>query len=473
VRKVVGALKKDLIKQFLSESVLLAFISVAIAFGGVLLLLPVFNSLTGKQLSLNSFDYFALILSLIPFAAVIGILSGCYPAFYLSSFNPVRVLKGTLFIGPRRALSRKLLAVTQYSLAIILIISTIVIYNQVHFMKNKNLGFDREQLVYIPLRGNIKQKLNTAKAEWIKSSNISDVTFTSQIPTYVPSGTQGLDWEGKDPDRTAYMRWIAADKDYVVTLGLELKVGMNFINQNSPSDAGFIVNEEAAKLMGFKNPVGHRFTLGTYKGEIIGVVKNYHFAPINNEIQPLVLWYLPELFNYALIKIKPGNLKGTISYLEDKWNEMEPGIPFDYGFLDEEFNNLYKSEQQAGTIASCFTFMALFIATLGLLGLSAYMAEQRTKEIGIRKVLGASIFSIVGLLSKEFAFWVITANFIGWPVAYYAANKWLQNYAYRADMGIWIFALSTAIALLIALIPIIYHAAKAALAHPVDSLRYE
>jgi putative ABC transport system permease protein len=473
VRKVVGAKKKDLINQFLSESVLLSFISMAIALGAAWLLLPVFNNATGKQLALNSREYSIIILGLIPFTALVGFFSGSYPAFYLSSFNPVKALKGNLFIGHRRALPRKLLAVTQYALAIILIIGTIVIYNQINYMKNKNLGFDREEIVYIPLRGNIKQKLNTAKVEWQKSPNISGVSFTSQIPTYMPSGTQGLDWEGKDPDKTAYMRWIAADNDYIETLGLELIAGKNFTNQTSTTDAGFIVNEEAVELMGITNPVGHQFTFSGFQGEIIAVVKNYHYAPLNNKIQPLVLSCLPGLFNYGLVKINPGRLPGAIRFLEDKWNDMEPGIPFEYGFLDAEFDKLYKSEQQAGMIASYFTIMALFIAGLGLLGLSAYMAKQRTKEIGIRKVLGASAANIVGLLSKEYISWIIAANILGWPVAYFAATRWLQNYAYRACLGIWIFVLSTVMAFIIAFIPISYHAVKAALANPVISLRYE
>lgn len=473
VRKVVGAKKKDLINQFLSESVILSFISMAVALGTAWILLPVFSSATGKQLALNSREYSILLLGLIPFAALMGVLSGSYPAFYLSSFKPDKVLKGNMFIGPRRSLPRKLLAVTQYALAIILIIGTIVIYNQIKYMKNKNLGFDREHVVYIPLRGNIKQKLNTAKAEWKKSPNISGVSFTSQIPTYMPSGTQGLDWDGKDPDKTVYMRWIAADMDYIDTLGLELKAGKNFINQTSTAGAGFIVNEEAVKLMGMKNPVGHQFTFSGFRGEIIAVVKNYHYAPLNNEIQPLVLSYLPGYFYYGLVKIKPENLSGTISFLEDKWNDIEPGTPFEYGFLDAEFDKLYKSEQQAGMIASYFTIMALFIAALGLLGLSAYMAKQRIKEVGIRKVLGASVASIVGLLSKEFMSWIAAASFISWPLAYFTAAKWLQNYAYRIDIGIWIFVLSTALALIIALIPISYHAIRAALTNPVDSLRYE
>jgi ABC-type antimicrobial peptide transport system permease subunit len=297
---------------------------------------------------------------------------------------------------------RNILVIFQFSLAITLIICTIIMFNQIHYMREKKLGFDKECLIFTELKGDLRSSYESLKNEWRDTPGVQNVTMTSDIPTLLSGGTQGLEWEGKDPETVAYMRWMAVDKDYLDTFHIELKEGIDFINQTSTSSAGFILNEEAVELMGVEEPIGTLFTLWNNEGSVIGVVRNFHFASLHNKIQPLVLTYYPTLFYYVFIKIDPVNIAHTISLLQTTWNKFAPGIPFDYRFLDEEFDNLYKTEQRTGKIFTSFTFLALFIASLGLFGLAAYITEQRTKEIGIRKILGASVSSTVGLLSKEY-----------------------------------------------------------------------
>ncbi|MGD8538556.1 MAG: ABC transporter permease [Candidatus Aminicenantes bacterium] len=472
IRRVAGAVKTDLVKQFLGESVFLSLFSFFLAILLVKLLLPVLNNLSAKQLTMAFLGNPLLLLVLLCAVIATGIISGIYPAFILSSYRIAPMIKG-IYAQRGNSKFRKILVVSQFSLAILLIICTLIVFNQIHYMREKNLGFNKECLLFTELKGNIRSNLESLKNEWIDTPGVQNVTMTSDIPTLLSGGTQGLEWAGKDPETVAYMRWMAVDKDYLDTFHIDLKKGTGFLNQTSTSSAGFIINEEAVKLMGVDEPVGTFFTLWDNKGVVIGVVRNFHFASLHTKIQPLVLTYYPGLFYYVFVKIDSNNVAHTIGLLKKTWNKFTQGIPFDYRFLDEEFDTLYQTEERMGKIFTSFTLLALIIASMGLFGLTAHITEQRTKEIGIRKILGASVSSTVGLLSKEYVKWIFVSNLIAWPIAFFVIRKWLQIFPYRTSIGFWVFVLAGALALTVAMITVCYKCERAARANPVDSLRYE
>jgi ABC-type antimicrobial peptide transport system permease subunit len=472
IRKVAGAVKTDLIKQFLGESMFLSLIAFLSAMFLAKMLLPLLNILSAKQLTLDYFSSPMILLAILSAVVLIGIISGIYPAYFLSSYRVAHMIKG-VYAKKGGSKLRRILVISQFSLAIILIICTIIMFKQIHYMREKNLGFEKECLLFTELKGKLRSNYESLKSEWRVTPGVQKVTMTSDIPTLLSGGTQGLEWEGKAQDTVAYMRWMAVDKDYLDTFHIELKEGTNFINQTSTSSAGFILNEEAVELMGVEEPVGTLFTLWDNKGSVTGVVRNFHFASLHNKIQPLVLTYYPSLFYYVFIKIDPVNVAHTIGLLQTTWNKFAPGIPFDYRFLDEEFDNLYQTEQRTGKIFTSFTFLALFIASLGLFGLAAYITEQRTKEIGIRKILGATVTGTVGLLSKEYIKWILVSNLIAWPIALFIVRKWLQTFPYRTNVTFWIFIGAGGFALTVAMITVCYKSMRAAIANPIESLRYE
>ncbi len=475
MRKVSGAHKSDIIRQFYSESILLAFISLLLAMILVWLLLPVFNTLAAKELSLDISRNISILLGLLCIAMMTGIISGSYPAFFLSAFQPVMVLKGFRLSGSKGSLFRKILVVFQFSLTILLIICTIGVYNQIDYMRNRKLGYDKEYMIYFRMRGDIREKFETVKNELLQNPNILGVTASSNVPTYGYYFSNSLwHWEGQNPDEEILIRGVLIDLDYFKTFGMEIAEGRNF-SKEFPTDAteAIMVNEEAVKVMGMESPIGKRLSLQDRNLKIIGVVKNYHFRSLRQEIEPLVLLYYPSYCRVLFARLKSDEIPQTIGYIEDVWKRFAPGLPFNYNFLDEALNRLYRSEQRIGTLFRYFSILAILISCLGLLGLASFMAEQRTKEIGIRKVLGATASNIVALLSKEFTKWVIVANVFAWPIAYFALNKWLQTYAYKTNVALWSFILSGALALFLALTTVSYQSIKAALANPADSLRYE
>jgi putative ABC transport system permease protein len=475
MRKVAGAHKVDIIRQFYGESILLAFIALLLAVVFVWLLLPVFNNLAAKELSLNITGNLSILMGLLCIAILSGIISGSYPAFFLSAFQPVMVLKGFRLSGLKGSIFRKTLVIFQFSLTILLIICTIGVYNQLDYMRNRKLGYDKEHMIYLRMRGDIREKFDSVKNELLQNPNILGVTASSNVPTSGYYFSNSLwRWDGQNPDEEILMRAVLVDFDYFKTFGMEIAEGRSF-SKEFPTDAteAIMVNEEAVKAMGMESPLGKRLSLQDDNFKIIGVVKNYHFRSLRQEIGPLILLYYPKYCRVLFAKLKSDQTPQTIGYIEDIWKRFAPGYPFNYRFLDEALDRLYRSEQRIGTLFRYFSILAILISCLGLLGLASFMAEQRTKEIGIRKVLGATAPNIVALLSKEFTKWVIVANIIAWPVAYFALNKWLQSYAYKTNVAFWSFILSGVIALLIALLTVSYQSIKAALANPVDSLRYE
>jgi ABC-type antimicrobial peptide transport system permease subunit len=479
VRKVIGAVKKDLVWQFFGESLLYTLFAFFLSGCLVLLFLPAFRSLIGNQISLELVKNWKLIGGIFAITITAGIISGSYPALFLSSFKPVKVLKGTFASTKGKGLFRKVLVVTQFVIAIGLINCTIIILFQFRYLQERNLGFDKNQMVYIRLHGELREKHEILRTELLKNPSIEHAAITSSILTQGRYVTTVFNWDGKDPEienASSRADYVSVDENFIDTFGMELIQGRNFspLAQKKPMQE-IIINESTLKMMGVESPLGlgADLTDNDFRAKIIGVVKDYHFKSLHNEISPLVLWVNPWLFKYVFIKVNPENMNDTLKYAENKCRQIEPGFPFEYHFLDEAFGNLYTAEEKMGRVFNVFTILAIFIACLGLFGLSAFTAEVRTKEIGIRKILGASIPNIVKLISKEFVLLVSLSNIIAWPVVYYLMTKWLQNFAYQDTIHIWTFAASGFLILNIALFTVSFHSIRTATANPADSLRYE
>jgi putative ABC transport system permease protein len=472
MRKVSGARRIDLIKQFIGESIILSILSLGLGILLVELLLPAFNRLSGKQLSLQYAESFLLWISLLGIAIFAGVASGSYPALFLSALQPSKVLKASAHLASRRGGQlRKLLVVGQFVFTILLIIGTLVIYSQLHFIQNKDLGYDTDNIFTFASYGQFGRNYEAAKNELLQNPNILSV-----CRAFPPSpgfrGTENVDWEGKDPTAEFMIFSDIGDYDFIETFGIEMTEG-RFYSREFPTDRdNFVVNETAIKKMGLESPIGKRFTHGGKTGVIIGVVKDYHGGSLHNPILPKVITLSDRGF-FVCVKFSPGNVSEMVAFLKEKWEKFVPGHPFRYGFLDESIAEAYEAERKIGKIFQYFTGLAILIACLGLFGLASFTAEQRTKEIGIRKILGAKVSGIFFLLSKEFAKWILVANILAWPVAYLLAKKWLQGFAYRMNLGWETFVVSAVLALAIALITVSYQAIKAAISNPVESLRYE
>ena len=473
IRKVVGAFRFALIRQFIGEALLIVSIAIIISLVLVMLVLPVFNQLTGKQIHIPLADptFWLIITGLL---LVTGFISGSYPALYLSSFKPVRVLKGSLKFSSGALWFRKGLVVFQFMLSIILIIGTIVVSKQVNYIQTVNLGYDRENLLYIPLEGDLTPKYQLFKNQSLQMLGIKGISRITDNPTQITNGTGGVEWEGKDPTSDIEFAQSAVGYDFIKTMHLQLAQGRDFSKDFATDSAGYILNESALKRIGYKNPVGKPLTFWGKKGTIIGVLKDFHFNSLHAPINPLVLRLGENIeWGNALVRTEPGKTKEALASLEKVCKNLNPKFPFTYKFSDEEYQKLYKSEQVVSQLARYFAFLAIFISCLGLLGLVIFTAEQRTREIGIRKVLGATVPNVVGLLSKDFLKLVLIANLISWPLGWWAMSKWLQNFEYRITISWWVFVLAGLAAVLIALLTVSYQAIKAAIANPVKSLRTE
>jgi len=473
IRKVVGAVRPALIRQFISEAVLLAFFSMILALGLLVLVLPFFNQMTGKHIAFpygsSSFWLWMAALTL-----VTGAIAGSYPALFLSSFQPIRVLKGSLKFGGGAAWLRKGLVVFQFVLSIVLIIGTIVVASQVNYVRTMNLGYDRENLVYIPLEGDLTGKYKTFKEEALRLPGVSDVSRITQDPTQIENTTYGVDWDGKDPNVRPMFTQVSVGYDMSRTLRLQFVAGRDFSPDFATDSVGYIINESALKKIGYKDPIGKRLTFWQKKGTIVGVLKDFHFNSLHEPIQPLIIRLQDaEVWGNALVRTKAGQTKQALVELERLCRGLNPKFPFTYRFADEEYQKLYKSEAIVHSLSNCFAFLAIFISCLGLLGLAMFTAEQRTKEFGIRKVLGARVGTLFGLLSKEFLLLVLIAFVVASPLAWWAMHAWLQNFAYHIAVQWWVFLLAGGAALLIALVTVSFQALKVAVANPVKSLRTE
>jgi putative ABC transport system permease protein len=471
MRKVSGAQRSDIVKQFFGESILLTFIALFLALILTELILPVFNNLSGKQLSLQFFNDSDFLIGLLGIALLTGIISGSYPAIFLSRFHPAEVLKGVSHWSTNRGtFLRKILVIFQFALTTILIIGTTVIYNQVNYIRNKSLGFDRDHIITFDSR---HMNYEPFKNELLQNPNILSMT-QSQPPNRQPWGVTGFKWEDQTPDQKDIMLYpVQVDYDYLKTLNIKMAEGRFFSKEFSTDDTqAVVINETAAKVLGMQSPLGKKISHERLQGTIIGVIKDFHQSSLHNQIEPLI-FHIPEEFHIICAKLNSKNISEILALIEKTWKKFVPNYPFSYEFLDKTIDNQYKAEQKISTIFKYFTVLAIFIACLGLFGLASFMTEQRTKEIGVRKVLGASISGILFLLTREFTKWVLFANLIACPIAYLTMNKWLQNFAYRVNIGIWIFIVSASLVLIVALITVSYQSIKAALANPVESLRYE
>jgi len=473
MRKIVGAHKGLLVKQFMGESLLYAGISLVVALGLVELVLPGFNTLTGRSLELKLVDNPVVPALLMGILIVTGIIAGSYPALFLAAFKPITVLRGAWRGRRGGATFRKALVVSQFSLSIFLLIGTIIIGRQFDYFLNKDLGFDRENIVFAQLSTTLHEKYDTFRARLLQNPHISNVGASVQHIRDISSTIGKCDWEGKSAAQEFVLHFDWVGYDYIETMNMKMAAGRAF-SRDFPADMtdAVILNERAVELMGLESPVGKRFSYWGMDKTIVGVVKNFHFQPLQEELKPFVFICSRDA-NYVFMKIKPEDASGTLAYIEDVWQEHDPGNTPAFHFLSDTFERMYPSEQRMRNITRYFAGLAIFIASLGLFGLASFTTEQRTREIGVRKVLGASVTGVVLLLSRDYVKWVLIANVIAWPAAYVAVSGWLQNFAYRTDIGCGPFVVSGIVALAIALLTVSYQSIKAGLLNPVRSLRHE
>ncbi|UCE41443.1 MAG: ABC transporter permease [Candidatus Aminicenantes bacterium] len=478
LRKVVGAQRRQVMRQFFGESLIFTFISLAAALLIARVFLGAFRNLTAKPLPIKELMDPAIILGVFVVTIVTGLLSGSYPALFLSSFQPVTVLKGGRVSGSKGGLFRKTLVVLQFALSVMLIIGTMVIYNQVRFMKNKSLGFDKEHLLYVPIEGKLLDNIPSIKNEFLQHPGIQSVSATSHSPTGVYNNGQDWDWDGRDPNVNPLVTYFGVDPDFRETFKMEIVQGETFRTGTGHTLTFVIINERFAEIMDLPNVIGARLSQEDIQLQIIGVAKNFHFTPVSREIGPAIIYYDPtykifQTYRYLFVRLNPGDIPASIAHIEKTVKAFNPGFPFEYRFLDDDYDRMYRGMEREMAVVRTFTVLAILISCLGLFGLAAYTAEQRTKEIGIRKVMGASVPGIMVLLSKEYARWVLAANLIAWPVSYFLMKGWLQDYHYRIGLGFPIFVLAAAISVLIAQLTVSYQAVRAARSNPVSALRYE
>ncbi|HEX5153767.1 MAG TPA: FtsX-like permease family protein [Parafilimonas sp.] len=480
IRKVLGSYKKHLVLQFLTESFLISFIAMICSLLIAALLLPYFNQLSGKTITVSTLFQPKIMVLLFVLIIVVGLVAGSYPAFFLSSFQPIKVLKGTLAGGFKRSWLRNSLVVFQFTVSIILIFGTLVIYNQLNYIYCKDIGFNRGQVITIDNTSSLGDKAITFKQELLRISAVKNATLSGYLPVNFNRSNDAFFTSPALDQKTAIsmQNWFV-DEDYIPTLGMKILEGRNFSKEYGTDSSGIIINEAAAKFLATKDLLNKKLynfkdinTKALNEYHIIGVIKNFNFSSLRDVITPLAFKLGQDNGNIS-VRIASSDVEHVIEQIKNKWQSMAPGQPFSYTFMDEDFNNLYNSEQRTARIFISFAVLAILIACLGLFGLITYAAEQRVKEIGIRKVLGASVGNISGMLSKDFLKLVLISAAIAFPVAWWAMHKWLEDFAYRVPISWWIFVVAGILALIIALATVSFQAIKAALANPVKSLRTE
>lgn len=481
LRKVVGAFKNQLIFQYLSESVLIAFL--ALAFGLVIAFIATdwLNQFTGKALSMNLVANWKLTVSLISFAVVVGVLAGIYPAFVVSGFKPALVLKGQQGSAKGKGGIRKALVVSQFSISIVLIIATAITFQQLRYLNTRDLGYDRSKVITLTYYGLLANQYDAFYNEMLGNSTIKNVGRSSRIPTGRLLDSQGnaVTMKGDSlMDTGVSLKYVAVDHEFFDTYGIEIAAGRNFSKEIPTDDSlAYVINEAAARAIGWKSNeegIGKEFSYGGTKGKLIGVVKDFHFESLHQSVTPMI--FIPVSqggANYLAVKINGNEMQQGIAHLESLWKKMLPGRPFEYQFMDDRYGRLYEAEQKEGTLFTIFSGLAIFIACLGLFGLATFNTMQRVKEIGIRKVLGASIPSILTLLSKEIIVLILVANLVAWPIAWYVMNQWLDSFAYHINMSLVAYVLSALASIAVALVTVSSQTIKAAMTNPANTLRYE
>ncbi len=481
VRKVVGAGRKELIAQFLCESVLISWIATLLAFGLTWAAFPWLNKLSGQELSIGILLSWQVIVPILTVPFIVGIISGIYPAMFLSSFQPIKVLKGFMKVGGANISFRKVLVVVQFSISIILIIATAIVFQQLRYMQKKSLGYDKEHIINLAYPTVLNDNFESFRTELLSNSSVQSIARSSRIPTgrlLDAMGSQINNGDSLAPTK-ADIKYVVIDQDFAPTYEIKAVAGRNLSRDYTTDTSSFLLNEAAVKALSLKSngdAVGKQFQYGGNKGQIVGVLNDFHFESLHQRILPTV-FMMPSRnsggFNNISIKIAGNNISGALTHVEQTWKKLLPETPYDYTFMDENFIRLYEAEQRQGSIFTVFAFIAIFIACLGLFGLSAFAITQRIKEIGIRKVLGASVGNIVGLLSKDFLKLVGVAALIAFPLSWWAMHKWLEDFAYRIAIPWWVFLLAGIVAAIVAFATISLQAVKVANANPVKNLRIE
>jgi len=473
LRKVAGAARGQLIRQFLAESSLIAFLALIFALILVFIFLPSFNELSGKNLSLDLFDG-KLIPGLLIITLLTGLVSGSYPALFLSGFLPAKVLKGNLKAGAGNSIFRNTLVVMQFTASIVLLVGTVVVYKQLTFIQHRNLGFDRENLVYASMNGDLWSKYQTLRTTLEANSLTSNFTIVSDLPTQLANATIGVQWEGKDPASQPLFVNLAIDENFFDVFGTTLLSGRGFSKEFTADTSNYIVNEKALEIMGMdvETAVGQPLTFWDKPGTIIGVVKDFNFKPLHHSIEPLIL-RLNTWGGQVVVRSQPGQTEAVIAALGDIWKELNPAYPYSYSFVDQALADLYQTEKQLGYLFNLFSGLAILISCLGLYGLSAFLAERRTKEIGVRKALGASVTGVVYLLSHSFTRPVAIAMIVATPLAWYGMTRWLSGFAYHISVDWTAFLFAFAVSLIIAWLTVSFETFKAAKINPAESLRNE
>ncbi len=472
VRKVVGAIRHSVMNQFLSESILFSILSLVVALGLVYLLLPYFNGLTEKQIVID-YTNPVLIAGLIGITLLAGVTAGSYPAFFLSSLRAIQVLKER-FSGGSGTNVRRMLVVFQFSLSVILIVCALVVYQQIEYMRLKNLGFDKENTLYIKASDGLNKKYEAFKQEVSNHPGVRSISRGSEEPMNIQQNLEMGDdgWRGKTKEDVVAFQWLFCDEVFLDAFKFEFAEGRNFSEQFPADSSNFIINEEAARRMRFKNPLGEIVKIDR-KGEVIGVIKDFNGSGLNQPIQPVIISMRPKRSNQIFIHYEAGKIREAMSQIQSVYKKLEPDFPMEYAFLDDTFDTQYKNEILIGKLSSCFMVIAVFISCLGLFGLSSFTAARRIKEIGIRKVLGATVSQLIALLCRDFVVLVMIALVIGFPIAWYLGDQFLSGYAFRTDLNISIFVITGISLLLIALLTVSYQSARAAMSNPVKNLRSE
>ncbi|NQV18467.1 MAG: ABC transporter permease [Armatimonadetes bacterium] len=477
MRKVVGSVRTQLINQFLGESLVITLLALILAIPLVEIVLPWLNSLGGTDIRMNFFENHVITLFIVVLLIVVGIISGMYPAFVLSGFKPVTVLKGSFKSGKKGTTLRTVLVIFQFALSIALIGSTAVVQKQLKYIKNKDLGYNREQVILFDMQDNaMSENIELLQEELKKHSAFEKVATAGNVPGRT-FGRTGVNPEGAVDDDIWIMSRVSLSADAIDALGMEIVLGENFLQEMTRDNFDVIINETAARQLGWENPLEKRFFFGPQDSTgvaIRGIIKDFHFIEMQQNIEPVIIF--PQTRgpgNIVVARITPGQIESTMTHVRKVWKEVYPDYPLTYSFMDDEFNNIYRRDEITCKIVNVFSGLAIFIACLGLFGLASFTISQRKKEIGIRKTMGASSLAIVKILTFSFMKWVIIANLIAWPLIYFSMSKWLQNFAYRTELDIWVFLLSSLIGIMIALITISLQTFKAANSNPVEALKYE
>jgi putative ABC transport system permease protein len=479
IKKVAGALKANMIIQFVLESILQVFIALFFALIIIGLFLQIFNTISGKDFVLADMFNLKFIAGYLIVAITAGFLAGLYPAFFLSSFKAVNILKGEFTRGKKSVGLRRILVITQFVLSLFLAVNGIIIYSQMQHMRNIDLGYDKDNLVYIPVTENFESKYNAVKDELKRNPLIEKISASWLNPVYIGSNSAGVEWEGKDPDLDVLFSFNAVDYDFLETMDYKIAEGRPF-SRDYPGDmavdttANFLVNEELVRIMGVDDPVGRWFSFMGFRGEIVGVLKDFHFKSARDKIEPIAVFLgQPERFNYIFIRLSSTNPTGAVEAIRDIWTRSVPDYPLTFEYVDEVLNEMYGSELRMSQLFKYFTILATLIAAMGLYGLSSFIAEIRTREIGIRKVMGSSVSRVVALLSKEFLYLVLIAAVIGFPLSYLYMSNWLKDFPYKISIGAGVFVIVGIAALVISLLTVSFQSYRTAVINPADAIRRE